>query len=197
VRKVLGNGTTTDATSAGAATEERADVAEREPRSWYADLARSDRGVLLPTLGNVFMILSNHEDWQGVIAQYDFAGRVVKRRAPPFPDAEIGEWSDMDGLRCELWMSQKFGLVVRPDIVMRAVLLEADKHHFHDVREYLEGLVHDGVPRVQKWPVTYLHATDSEYIRLAGMKWMVAAVARVMKPGCKVDNVLILEGGQG
>jgi putative DNA primase/helicase len=80
---------------------------------------------------------------------------------------------------------------------MRAVLLEADKHHFHDVREYLEGLVHDGVPRVQQWPVTYLHATDSEYIRLAGMKWMVAAVARVMKPGCKVDNVLILEGGQG
>jgi len=198
-RKVLRhpNGTPFDATSAGAATGESADDTVHEPRSWYADLARSDRGVLLPTLGNVYMILSNHEDWQGVIAQDDFAGRVVKRRAPPFPDGEVGEWSDMDDLRCELWMSQKFGLAVRPDIVMRAVLLEADKHHFHDVREYLDGLVHDGVPRVQQWPVTYLHATDSEYIRLAGMKWMVAAVARVMKPGCKVDNVLILEGGQG
>ena len=197
VRALIDSGIPTLATSAAAAEENRDADEPNEPQSWFDEMARSDKGKLLPTLGNVFLILSNHHEWKGVIAQDDFAGRVMKRRAPPFPDGEVGEWTDMDDLRCELWMSQRFGLAVRPDIVMRAVLLEADKHHYHDVREYLEGLVHDGVPRVQLWPVRYLHATDSEYVRLAGMKWMVAAVARVMKPGCKVDNVLILEGGQG
>ncbi len=35
------------------------------------------------------------------------------------------------------------------------------------------------------------------YVELVGVKWMVAAIARVYEPGCKFDHMLILEGGQG
>ncbi|WP_221077806.1 virulence-associated E family protein, partial [Burkholderia pseudomallei] len=94
-------------------------------------------------------------------------------------------------------LSQRYGISVRTDIVMNAVLLVADATHFHDVREYLGRLEWDGVPRVRSMPSTYLRVADSEYVQLAFMKWMIAAVARVMQPGCKVDNVLILEGKQG
>ncbi|ORC49931.1 virulence protein E [Burkholderia sp. A27] len=185
-------------TSAGAAPEEwDGREAENGAHTWEMKLARSDKGTLLPTLGNVHLILANHRAWQGVIAQDDFAGRVVKRRVPPFQQGELGEWSDMDDIRCVLWLSQSYGIAVRQDIVMSAVLLVADQHHYHDVREYLEGLVWDGTPRVRSWPTKYLHVADSEYVQLAGMKWMIAAVARVMQPGCKADNVLILEGKQG
>ncbi|AJX15015.1 VapE domain-containing protein [Burkholderia ubonensis] len=170
---------------------------ENGAHTWERDLARSDKGTLLPTLGNVHLILSNHKAWQGIIAQDDFAGRVVKRKAPPFPQGAAGEWTDMDDYRCTLWLSQKYGISVRPDIVMSAVLLVADATHFHDVREYLNGLEWDGVERVRAMPSKYLHVVDSEYVQLAFMKWMIAAVARVVEPGCKVDNVLILEGRQG
>ncbi|KVC92866.1 virulence protein E [Burkholderia ubonensis] len=170
---------------------------ENGAHTWEWDLARSDKGTLLPTLGNVHLILSNHKAWQGIIAQDDFAGRVVKRKAPPFPQGAAGEWTDMDDYRCTLWLSQKYGISVRPDIVMSAVLLVADATHFHDVREYLNGLEWDGVERVRAMPSKYLHVVDSEYVQLAFMKWMIAAVARVVEPGCKVDNVLILEGRQG
>ncbi|MFM0647252.1 VapE family protein [Paraburkholderia bryophila] len=185
-------------TSAGAATAEwDGRESENGAYTWEYDLARSEKGNLLPTLGNVHLILSNHKAWQGVIAQDDFAGRVVKRRVPPFQQGEAGEWSDMDDIRCALWLSQKYGISVRQDIVMNAVLLVADQWHFHDVREYLEGLTWDRVERVRHWPSKYMHVSDSEYVQLAGMKWMIAAVARVMRPGCKADNVLILEGKQG
>ncbi|MDR6447677.1 putative P-loop ATPase/phage/plasmid primase-like uncharacterized protein [Paraburkholderia terricola] len=185
-------------TSAGAPPEEwDGREAENGAHTWEMKLARSDKGTLLPTLGNVHLILANHKAWQGVIAQDDFAGRVVKRKVPPFQQGELGEWSDMDDIRCVLWLSQSYGIAVRQDIVMSAVLLVADQHHYHDVREYLEGLVWDGTPRVRSWPTKYLHVADSEYVQLAGMKWMIAAVARVMQPGCKADNVLILEGKQG
>ncbi|OJA21991.1 VapE domain-containing protein [Burkholderia ubonensis] len=170
---------------------------ENGAHTWERDLARSDKGTLLPTLGNVHLILSNHKAWQGIIAQDDFAGRVVKRKAPPFPQGAAGEWTDMDDYRCTLWLSQKYGISVRPDIVMSAVLLVADATHFHDVREYLNGLEWDGIERVRAMPSKYLHVVDSEYVQLAFMKWMIAAVARVIEPGCKVDNVLILEGRQG
>jgi putative DNA primase/helicase len=44
------------------------------------------------------------------------------------------------------------------------------------------------------------HATDCEAAALnerLGVCWMVSAVARVMRPGCKVDTTLILVGDQG
>ncbi|MDR6408517.1 UNVERIFIED_ORG: putative P-loop ATPase/phage/plasmid primase-like uncharacterized protein [Burkholderia sp. 1595] len=197
-RTVTGAESVPHPTSAGAAPEEwDGREAENGAHTWEMKLARSEKGTLLPTLGNVHLILANHKAWQGVIAQDDFAGRVVKRRVPPFQQGELGEWSDMDDIRCVLWLSQSYGIAVRQDIVMSAVLLVADQHHYHDVREYLEGLVWDGTPRVRSWPTRYLHVADSEYVQLAGMKWMIAAVARVMQPGCKADNVLILEGKQG
>ena len=197
-RTVTGAESVPHPTSAGAALEEwDGREAENGAHTWEMKLARSEKGTLLPTLGNVHLILANHRAWQGVIAQDDFAGRVVKRRVPPFQQGELGEWSDMDDIRCVLWLSQSYGIAVRQDIVMSAVLLVADQHHYHDVREYLEGLVWDGTSRVRSWPTKYLHVADSEYVQLAGMKWMIAAVARVMQPGCKADNVLILEGKQG
>ncbi|CAE6814899.1 hypothetical protein R69746_05790 [Paraburkholderia aspalathi] len=197
-RPATGAKTDLPPTSAGAAPEEwDGREVENGAHTWEMKLARTDKGTLLPTLGNVHLILSNHKAWQGVIAQDDFAGRVVKRKVPPVQQGELGEWSDMDDIRCVLWLSQAYGIAVRQDIVMSAVLLVADQHHYHDVREYLEGLVWDGTPRVRAWPARYLQVADSEYVQLAGMKWMIAAVARVMQPGCKADNVLILEGKQG
>jgi predicted P-loop ATPase/phage/plasmid primase-like uncharacterized protein len=197
-RSVIGAANAECATSAGAATDDGGDhEVENGAYTWERDLARSDKGNLLPTLGNVHLILSNHKAWRDVIAQDDFAGRVVKRKTPPFPQGEVGEWSDMDDIRCVLWLSQKYGISVRQDIVMNAVLLVADATHFHDVREYLERVVWDGVKRVRTWANTYMKVADSEYVRLAGTKWLIAAVARVMRPGCKADNVLILEGKQG
>lgn len=166
-------------------------------RDWELGLACTDKGKVLPTLGNVHLILSNHNAWSGVIAHDDFAGRVVKRKRPPFAQADVGEWTDMDDIRCVLWLSQKYGISVRQDVVMNAVLLVADQAHFHGVLEYLDGLEWDGVKRLSRWPQTYLHVADSEYVQLVAVKWMIAAVARVMRPGSKVDNVLILEGKQG
>ena len=65
------------------------------------------------------------------------------------------------------------------------------------VREFLEGLKWDGILRLSSWMGTYLGVEDSEYARLVSQWALIAAVARVMKPGSKVDHVVILEGLQG
>lgn len=62
------------------------------------------------------------------------------------------------------------------------------------VRVYLSGLEWDGVPRVETCiPVEQV----TEYTRLVTRKAMVAAVARMMDPGCKWDHMLILHGPEG
>ncbi len=65
-------------------------------------------------------------------------------------------------------------------------------------QEYFKGLKWDGVPRLDTWLRTYAGCKkdDPEYLSAVGRKWMAAAVARVMQPGCKFDHILIFEGAQ-
>jgi predicted P-loop ATPase len=74
---------------------------------------------------------------------------------------------------------------------------EARAHPFHPICDYLAGLTWDGTPRIDSWLVRYFGAHDSEYVRTVGALWMIAAVRRVRQPGCKFDEMLVLESPQG
>lgn len=45
--------------------------------------------------------------------------------------------------------------------------------------------------------MTHLGAEDKPLNRAFAALWMISAIARVMRPGCKADHMLILEGPQG
>jgi putative DNA primase/helicase len=68
----------------------------------------------------------------------------------------------------------------------------------HPVRDWLDALEWDGEPRITEVLIEVLCA-KGESVYLAGVlrRFMIAAVARVMKPGCKADNMLVLVGAQG
>jgi predicted P-loop ATPase len=68
---------------------------------------------------------------------------------------------------------------------------------FHPVRDYLDGLKWDGTPRLDRWLIHYAGVKDSVYTRAVGSLVLIAAVRRVRSPGCRFDEMLVLEGGQG
>jgi predicted P-loop ATPase len=92
---------------------------------------------------------------------------------------------------------QTRGVMVSSAIVNEAVGELAEHQHVHPVRDYLNGLTWDGAERLSQWLATYLGAENTDYTRAIGRKWMISAVARAMKPGCKADCLLVLEGPQG
>jgi len=55
----------------------------------------------------------------------------------------------------------------------------------------------DGVTRLDTWLPVYLGASDTPLNRQIGAKTLIAAVRRNLEPGCKYDQLLILEGPQG
>ena len=66
------------------------------------------------------------------------------------------------------------------------------------VKTYLDNLEWDGKQRLSTWlRHTFEPSNDKQYLATIGKKVLISAVARVMEPGCKVDNVLIIEGAQG
>jgi predicted P-loop ATPase len=65
------------------------------------------------------------------------------------------------------------------------------------VRDYLNRLQWDGMPRVQTWLHRYFGAALTDYTKAIGRMFLIATVARIFRPGCQVDYMLILEGLQG
>lgn len=93
---------------------------------------------------------------------------------------------------------QKAGLVkVSRETVHQALEHRARERPYHPVRDYLESLQWDGVERLPTWLPDYLDARPSPYTEEIGPMVLLSAVARVMRPGCKADFMMILEGPQG
>jgi hypothetical protein len=95
-------------------------------------------------------------------------------------------------------------------IIQRQYLFDPGRENAHDavdqlclqnsfdpVCDYLDGLKWDGKPRLDKWMVQYLGADDTELNRAIGRLSLVAAVRRARQPGCKFDQIIVLEGVEG
>lgn len=78
-----------------------------------------------------------------------------------------------------------------------AIIEVALDNSYHPVKQYLESIVWDGVPRVETMFTTFLSAKDCELYHVYAKLFMIAAIKRVYKPGCKFDNMLVLQGEQG
>lgn len=163
---------------------------------WKDQLARTENGSLIAHMQNVELILGNDERWAGVIAFSAFSSKIVKLRTPPYGGG-TGDWGDIDDIRVMKWLAQQYNLRVKASSVIEAVSVVAHDHAFHPVRNYLNQLEWDRVPRLDTWLNKVMGVAQSGYSAKVGKRWMISAVARVMRPGCKADSVMILEGGQG
>jgi len=86
---------------------------------------------------------------------------------------------------------------VGKEMVAEAAHAVAQKCAYHPIRDQLNALAWDGTERLDSWLVRHAGAEDSPYVRTVGRKFLIAMVARVMKPGCKQDHTLVLSGRQG
>ena len=89
------------------------------------------------------------------------------------------------------------GLMPSRETAAKALEAVAEQNEFHPVRDYLDGLVWDNEPRLESVLLDVLQLRNSAYERAVIKRFLVSAIARAYEPGCKVDTMLILEGGQG
>ena len=159
--------------------------------------------VVLPNLPNAITILRYHPQWRGVLAYDAFAERIITTRPAPWHAAvarevtEAGVVTETDTARVVDWFARSEGLAITPKVVEMAVPVVAEATELHPVRDYLRGLVWDGVERLPSWLSVFCGAKQSEYSAAVGVRWMISGVARVMEPGAQVDCVLVFEGPQG
>jgi len=149
-------------------------------------------------------ILHLEPQWAGKLRCDAFRGRVIVSDPPwdEFTRAAFNDhvWTDEDDARLCNWMRRHFqGYNFDPSATdcAKAVQIVAESHAFHPVKDYLTRLVWDQEPRLSHWLSRYVGASPDDYTQNVARWWMVSAVARVLRPGCKADHVMILEGEQG
>jgi predicted P-loop ATPase len=163
---------------------------------WLDACIKGDAGKPLPVLANVLIGLRaqwpNHFHYDEMLCapvlmkplagENDFAPR-------PVTDVDVGRVQEQ---------LQHVGLKrIAKDVVHQAVDIRAHECRFHPVRDYLEGLEWDRTPRLTKLLPTYFGAEASPYVQTIGKMFLTSMVARIFKPGCKADHLLVIEGSQG
>lgn len=156
------------------------------------DLITNGKGHLVPCLANAVAVLGRAEKTKDAFRYNELTGNIEYRGKAgwrPLADADIPV--------LQLWLQRSaMPRITRAD-VEQAILVRGYAHKYHPIREWMDGLQWDGVPRVNTWLHTYLGATSDEYTHLVGRLFLIGMVARIQQPGCKMDNMLILEGPQG
>lgn len=157
---------------------------------WNLQLG-SNGGPPLATLSNAVAILENDPALAGLVWFDEFLSRVMTEDPPR-------EWGDADDLHLALYMQRDIGISrIGREIISQAVMAISHRKPRNCVRDWFDGLEHDGTPRIDQFFADCFGAEESDYTRAASRNFWLSMVARIYKPGCKVDNMVVLEGSQG
>lgn len=108
------------------------------------------------------------------------------------------EWTDRDTLELTKHLQRDYGFSTLSDATAyHALTLFAHAHPRNEPRDWMETLVWDGNERIDSFFIDCLGSDDTAYSRAASHNFWVGMVARIFNPGCKMDNMVVLEGPQG
>ena len=179
-------------------TEALLDFAE-EPKEddWKQKLKFTEKGALAQTIENAVLLLSYDPKLAGSLAFDEMNHNIIVRKSLPWRKVNgISQWVDTDDAALRYYLEKVYGLTGK-DRIFDAVNVVAQENSFHPVRDYLNECTWDGEPRVETLLIDYLGAEDNDYTRAVTRKALVAAVARVFRPGIKFDYMLTIRGAQG
>ncbi len=162
---------------------------------WMAELDYDRKGSIKSTAKNIIHILENDPLLSGHLWHDLFSGFDLVKGGLPW-DRKATQWGNRDDANLRIYLEENYG-VTGKDKIKDAKDAVFTRNRVHPIRDYLNGLTWDGVPRLDTLIVDYLGAADTVLNRAMTRKHFVAAVARVMNPGCKYDYCLIITGAEG
>ena len=171
----------------------------KEAFKWTEKMQMDERKKhFLPSPYNFGLIVRNDPRLKDRVRRDAFRGRDCVVADLPWRKASDTDpfWNNSDDNGLIDYVSRRYQLTGK-QALLDANDLAMSQNSFHPVREWLQGLKWDGVGRLDTLLIDYLGAEDNPLTRAMTRKHFTAAVARVMRPGCKYDYILTLIGPQG
>lgn len=157
-------------------------------------LDKDSKGVPFTSLSNISRVLTHCDDFAGKIWVDEFLCRICT----VWGGTEVREWSDVDDIKLQAYLQDWLGMPkLAKSTVADAVIMVANSDRRNEAKAYIEGLKWDGIERLPFFFHDCFGVEESEYTKAAGNNFWLSMVARVVRPGCKVDTMIVLEGVQG
>lgn len=177
-------------------------------------IARDAKGNPFYNHANVIEIIRAGEEWDGVLAYNEMSEQLLLMLPVPgtktpktsFKSRPLG---DDDYVHALSWFNRNGFPRAKKETIVDCMETVSKENVLSPVRHYLEDLeakgAWDQTKRLHRLFQDYFGTVEdvavpdanSDYLAAIGVKFMIAAVARAMVPGCKVDTMLVLEGAQG
>lgn len=151
------------------------------------------------TIINVIGCCYDDTTLTGLFRLNTFSNQIEFAKAPPWDlKHEVGsQITDEDLIYFKYYLGKHAKFEPPTGLILEAIIALAKNNQFHPVRNYLNSLVWDNIPRLDDWLFTSAGVARDAYTVSVARKIMVAAVRRVFFPGCEFHSMMILEGGQG
>ena len=165
-------------------------------KDWQEGLQYESRStVLRNNLHNLTLILENDPLLADIVFNQQLDGMEIKGKVPWKHPSKF--WRDADDAQLITYIDSHYGTFSERNYKI-AVTKVADDRSYHPIREFFDALPEwDGIDRVDTLLIDYLGADDNKYVRAVTRKALCGAVCRVLRPGCKFDTMLVLNGPQG
>ena len=166
-------------------------------------------GRVLTKMEGIAELLPDQHDPKGRKMQLDsgaLSALLVNYLGDRLAFNQLGYKVELDGEplrdvnRVELLcMIQNRGYKLSDQMLSEALIAGASRHAYHPVQNYLTGLLEDhsiGTVECDMLAWEFLGAEGTLYGEML-KRCLIGAVQRAMDPGCKMDYICVLHGGQG
>jgi len=174
----------------------------------HMDLQKTLKGNVKQSVGNLVTVLLNSKYskakklYEGQIFYDKFTneikiqGKIIGEKG--IRPNQIRLWDDSLNNRLGLEIEKHFDLNYNANKMWEAIRFVANQYEVSPPKQYLERLKWDGDEgAIRKLLPTYLGAEDTDLNAWIMEHMILGLIKRVMEPGSKLDEMMVLVGGQG
>ncbi len=159
-------------------------------------LATTEKGGVRNSIKNCLMVFQHDPLLSGVIAYNLLTDRTDVVKPIGYDRSPSASMTDTDMKYIRLYLEENYDLTSEKKI-MDAADLAAHQNSYHPIRDFLNSLTWDGTERIRYCLHHFLGAEADEYTFQALRLFLLGAIHRAFRPGCKFEVMLCLVGGQG
>ena len=159
-------------------------------------LDTTEKGGVRNSIKNCLTVFQHDPLLSGAIAYNLLTDRTDVVKPIGYDRSPNASMTDTDMKYIRLYLEENYDLTSEKKI-MDAADLAAYQNSYHPVRDFLNSLTWDGTERIRYCLHHFLGAEADEYTFQALRLFLLGAIHRTFRPGCKFEVMLCLVGGQG
>lgn len=154
---------------------------------WKSKLDIDQKGNVKNVISNYITFITQSSKYKDKFRYNDFT------KQKEFCDREFNDF-DLNILYNDIERELNLSSHSKVDSALMEIF---EMNKYNPIIDYLNSVKWDGQKRVESLFVDLLNADNTELNRYMTKIWFVAAVKRIFEPGCKFDNMIVLQGEQG